>query len=280
MNVHQLPDGSFHMICGVFPDALGLDKIAYFSSSDGITWNGATEPYSAQLSDMISIPNDPVYETTDYNGGNVLLRDNGIWDLFCSSGIFAANGVSRATTINPPTFEFVQTALSSSHYANDVRLFQSGGQNWYLMALYTEATTHIPPTTFGYGLSNDGIHFSPEQPMFGGAYTDDQYLTTPAFVTLGDRIQGVLYGGNATDLLNPADQIFARWLQKRVILTDSSGVQHFAQGGYGPDRQWFLLPVGSSIEGDLIVYSEDGMTQIGSGKVTVNAGKPYRLVLN
>jgi hypothetical protein len=135
MNVHQLPDGSFHMICGVFPDALGLDKIAYFSSSDGITWNGATEPYSAQLSDMISIPNDPVYETTDYNGGNVLLRDNGIWDLFYSSGIFAANGVSRATTINPPTFEFVQTALSSSHYANDVRLFQSGGQNWYLMAL-------------------------------------------------------------------------------------------------------------------------------------------------
>jgi hypothetical protein len=80
--------------------------------------------------------------------------------------------------------------------------------------------------------------------------------------------------------LNPADQIFARWLQKRVILTDSSGVQHFAQGGYGPDRQWFLLPVGSSIEGDLIVYSEDRMTQIGSGKVTVNAGKPYRLVLN
>jgi hypothetical protein len=280
MNVHQLPDGSFHMICGVFPDALGLDKIAYFSSSDGITWNGATEPYSAQLSDMISIRNDPVCETTDYNGGNVLLRDNGIWDLFYSSGIFAANGVSRATTINPPTFEFVQTALSSSRYANDVRLFQSGGQNWYLMALYVEEITHIPPPTLTYSLSSDGIHFGPEQPLFGGAYAEDQYLTTPAFVTKGNQILGVLYGGNATDLLNPADQIFARWLQKRVILTDSSGVQHFAQGGYGPDRQWFLLPLGSSIEGDLIVYSEDGMTQIGSGKVTVNAGKPYRLVLN
>ena len=34
MNVHQLLDGSLHMICGVFPDSLGLDKIGYFSSPD------------------------------------------------------------------------------------------------------------------------------------------------------------------------------------------------------------------------------------------------------
>jgi hypothetical protein len=88
MNVHQLTDGSFHMICGVFPDALGLDKIAYFSSPDGVTWNGSPQPYSAQLSDMVLIPNDPAFESTDYNGGNVLLRENDLWVLFYSAGIF------------------------------------------------------------------------------------------------------------------------------------------------------------------------------------------------
>jgi hypothetical protein len=280
MNVHQLPDGSLHMICGVFPDALGLDKIGYFFSPDGTNWNGTPAPHSAQLSDMISIPNDFAYQNTDYNGGNVLLRDNGLWVLYYSSGIFAASGVSRATTINPLAFEFTGTALSSSHYANDVRLFQTAGQDWYLMALYVEAVTHISPPMFTYSLSNDGVHFGPEQTMFGGAYSDDQYLTTPAFVTKGDQIQGVLYGGNASDLLHPADQIFGRWLQKKIVLTDSAGAQHLAQGGYGPDRQWFLLPLGSSQEGNVVVYSEDGITQIASGKVTVNTGKTYRLILN
>jgi hypothetical protein len=107
-------------------------------------------------------------------------------------------------------------------------------------------------------------------------------MVSVGFVTKGNQVLGALYGANAGSPENTlaSNQIFARWLQKKVVLTDSSGVQHFAQGGYGPDRQWFLLPLGSSIEGDLVVYSEDGITQIGSGKVTVNAGKPYRLVLN
>ena len=169
MNVHQLLDGSLHMICGVFPDSLGLDKIGYFSSPDGVTWNGSPQPYSAQLSDTIAIPNDPSYEATDYNGGNVLLRDNGLWVLFYSAGISSAHGVSRATTLNPPAFEFAGEAIDSSHYANDVRLFQAGGQNWYLMALYVEEITHIPPPTLTYSLSSDGMQFGPEQPLFGGA---------------------------------------------------------------------------------------------------------------
>ena len=33
------------------------------------------------------------------------------------------------------------------------------------------------------------------------------------------------------------NQVFARWLQKNVVITDYSSVQYLAQGGYGPDRQ-------------------------------------------
>jgi hypothetical protein len=32
-------------------------------------------------------------------------------------------------------------------------------------------------------------------------------------------------------------KIFARWLQKKVVIADSSGSQYLPQGGYGPDRQ-------------------------------------------
>ena len=121
---------------------------------------------------------------------------------------------------------------------------------------------------------------APSSRYLGALYTEDQYLTTPAFVTRGNRILGVLYGGNATDLLNPADQIFGRWLQKKLIIIDSMGTQHTAQGGFGPDRQWFLLPLGSTVHGTINVYAEDGITQIGTGKITIAGGKAYRLVLN
>ena len=73
VNVTQLPDGSMHMICTVFPDQFGNDKPAYFSSPDGVTWNGSPEPYPAQLGDIVSVPNDPNYPGWDFNGGNVLL---------------------------------------------------------------------------------------------------------------------------------------------------------------------------------------------------------------
>ena len=53
VNVQQLPDGSMHMICTVAPDPAGLNKPAYFSSPDGIIWNGSPQPYQAQFSDIV-----------------------------------------------------------------------------------------------------------------------------------------------------------------------------------------------------------------------------------
>ncbi len=55
-NVTQLSDGSMHMICTIAVDQFSNGKPAYFSSPDGITWNGTQEPYSAKLSDVVSIP--------------------------------------------------------------------------------------------------------------------------------------------------------------------------------------------------------------------------------
>ena len=89
---------------------------------------------------------------------------------------------------------------------------------------------------------------------------------------------GVLYGASAVETLDQ-NRIFARWLQKKVVITDSSGVQSFAQSAYGLDRQWFPAPAWGFLEGTMVVYAEDGVTPLGSSLVTLTAGKAYRLVL-
>ncbi len=118
------------MICTIALTQTSNGKPAYFSSPDGITWNGTPEPYSAQLGDVVSIHNDPNYLGWDFNGGNVLLWDNNAWTLYYSVGIYGSIGqLYRGTSVAPPV------------YANDIKELQAGGKTWYLMALYIEEAT-------------------------------------------------------------------------------------------------------------------------------------------
>jgi len=230
---------------------------------------------------VVSIPDDPIYAATDYNGGNVLLWGNNSWTLYYSQGVYGPNGkVFRATGISPPAFQSAGSVLNTSHYANDVKTFQVGSKSWYVMLLYIErGATPVPDPVFSYSLSNDGIAFGAEQSLFGGLRPEDHFVTTPAFVTKERSILGVLYGANPLDLLNAANQIYARWLQKRVVINDSSGVPYVLKGGYGPDRQWFQLPSSGSVQGNITVYAEDGVTPLGKGTVTISAGQAYQLVV-
>jgi hypothetical protein len=282
MSVQQLADGSLHMICTTLVDANSLDKPTYFSSPDGVTWNGTPEPYEAQLSDVVSIPNDPTYAGYDFNGGNVLLWDSNTWVLYYSVGVYGAIGqVYRATGDAPPMFQRTGIALTTPHYANDVKVFQASGKTWYLMSLYIERVQTDPnPVTFLYSLSNDGKQFGPEQTLFalpqGGP---DSFGVTPAFVTRAGRVLGALYGANPQDLLSATDAIFARWLQKKVEVVDSTGATVTAQGGYGPDRQWFAANGSGALTGTIRVFAEDGVTPLATGSIDLSAGKAYMLVL-
>jgi hypothetical protein len=278
VNVTQLPDGSMHMICTAFPDQYGNDQPAYFSSPDGVLWNGIPEPYAVQMSDLASIPNDSNYAGWDFNGGNVLLWDGDSFTFFYSVGIYGAiDQVYRATSAAPPVFRRSGVALNTPHYANDVKKFHTNGKDWYVMALYEErATTNPAPVSLSYSLSQDGKQFGAEQVMFGPAYGQDRFLMTPAFLTEGDRVLGVLYGGNPVDLLS-SNQIFGRWLQKKVVITDTSGAQLASQGGYGPDRQWFPAPQSGSLQGTIAIYAEDGVTPLAGGSINISGGSTYQL---
>jgi hypothetical protein len=168
--------------------------------------------------------------------------------------------------------------LSTQNYSNDVKKVLVGSKTWYLMSLYVNENVPNPPI-LSYSLSNDGIQFGPEQELFAGAFPQDQFLITPAFVTRGNQILGVLYGADSTSLIQAQNAIFARWLQRKMVVTDGTGTQVAIQGGYGPDRQWIQVPSSGSLNANLSVYAEDGITPLGKGTVSLNAGQAYMLVL-
>lgn len=274
VNVQQLPDGSLHMICtAATAEQFALNKPVYFSSPDGVAWNGSAPPYAAQLTDVISIPNYAQFQAGDFNGANVLLRDGNTWKLYFSNwnDQSPAGTLYLAKSSAPPTFELEGVALGTGHMVNDVRKFQVNGRTWYLMGLHTNIQS------VWYTLSNDGVHFGEEHTMFGSAYPLDSYLITLGFVVKNGRVLGVLYGGNIGGAFLAQNEIFGRWLQKKVTFIDSAGANLQLRGAFGPDRQRFAAPSGQPLT--MSVYAEDGITLLGSGTVNISSGKAYRVVL-
>jgi hypothetical protein len=272
VNVQQLPDGSLHMICTGGPLGSPDGKLVYFSSPDGVTWNGSTEPYSARLADIITIQGYSLFSSGNFNGANVLLRDNGTWVLYFTDWNNDPHTMYRATAAVLPNFQLQGAALKSDHAVNDVKKIIVNGTAWYLMGL------HNNDQSLRYSLSNDGVSFGSEQTLFNHLSAQDLYMVALDFVTRGNELSGILYGASAVETLDQ-NRIFARWLQKKVVITDSTGVQYFVRGGYGPDRQWFQAPASGSLEGTMVVYAEDGVTPLGSSLVTLAPGIAYTLVL-
>ncbi len=274
VNVQQLPDGSLHMMCtaGAYDQ---LNWPAYFSSPDGLTWNASPAPYQAQLGDIVDIQGYSDYPHGGFNAGNVLFRDNNSWTFYFYDNNNTNGGIYRATGSSPQTVQFQGIALATGHDPNGVEKFMVDSQPWYLMGLMSNAPQ------LWYSLSNNGITFGPEQTLFDNLSSLDTSMVSVGFVRKGNQLLGALYGANPGSPANTlaANQIYARWLQKKVVITDSSGVQYLAQGGYGPGRQWFQGSSSRTLEGTMVVYAEDGITPLGSSLVTITAGKAYTLIL-
>jgi hypothetical protein len=148
------------------------------------------------------------------------------------------------------------------------------------MALYKKGDIGVGKTDtehLHYSLSNDGRNFGPERQLIDARGEPDHYIFSVGFVTKGQAVIGVVYGAGD----NPKDdhnQIFASWLQKRVVLTSADGSRRYqGDGALGPDQQQISLPVGTAFDGTLSVYDEDGKTLIGSAPVHLDPGSNYRI---
>ncbi len=269
VNVQKIEDGSYQMVCTAYPDRSGLNKPAYFSSPDGIIWNGKPQPYAARLSDLITVAGYPNYAQGNFNGGNVLLRDNGSYKLYLYNFNYAYE-VAWCSGSSPTNCTYQGVALNPSYVVNDVKMFTVGGTNWYVMGL------HFNTASVFYALSTNGTNYNSEQILFQHPYgTNDQYMVSVGFAWQGNSLLGAIYGAGPVSALNE-NQLFARWLQKRLVLTNSSGVVP-ALGGLGPDRQQFK-PASSPFQGTLTAYAEDGTTVLGSVSVNLTAGNVYQVL--
>jgi hypothetical protein len=275
VNVQRVGDGSLHMICTAYPDQNNLDKPAYFSSPDGITWNGSPQPYQAQLSDIASIEGYSNFQTGEFNGANVLLWDGSTWTLYFSNwNDQGPNGAMyRAMTDSPPSFVLQGLAMNTTYGIQDVSIFQGGGQSWYVAGFSDNASS------LWYSLSHDGIHFGATETLFSSLSTSqDRYIVSLGFVTSGNQLLGIVYGAGSDPALDE-NRIFGRWLQNKLVITDSAGTEHAVQGAFGPDRQWLQIS-GGTLQGTISVYSGDGLTPLAAGPVSLGAGTAYQLVLS
>jgi hypothetical protein len=141
---------------------------------------------------------------------------------------------------------------------------------------------HANTDRLWYALSRDGKTFSPQRELCRRQGETDAFTVAVGFVVAGEqeksgrRMLGILYGAGAAPSLD-ANRIFARWLQKRVVLT--AGDELFESSrAMGPDGQLVGLPYAVTVP--LEIYAEDGVTLIGRSAATQFVpGKAYRIAV-
>ncbi len=292
VNVQLLNDGSFHMYATAAPDSQRSNGIVYFSSPDGKIWNGSPEPHHATFDDEVELAGYLPGVRRNLNGANVLLHDDGIFRLYFTN--WRDRGKMHwAEGEDPSKMTYGGVALETRLAVNDVKKFTADGEDWYVAAFHRKGDASLDQQDVNrlfYSLSTNGREFDEEQFMVGAREQLDRNIFAVGFAANDERIFGVLYGAGPSHRSN-RNQIFAHWLQKRVVLTaDASGrfAEYEVESALGPDRQLFKLPpvlpplanepVSVNFEGTLTVYAEDGVTPIGSQKVSLRPGTVYRIV--
>jgi hypothetical protein len=276
VSADALPDGSLAMLCTALPETKGRNKPTFFASPDGERWNGSPAPHAAARDDLVTMDGYDGFGGADINGMNVLLHEDGKYRMyFCN--FRDGPKVFRATSDDGRRYAFDGVALPGGALVNDVKKFRvEGNGSWYLMGL------HMNGDRLWYALSRDGNTFSPQRVLctrLGGA---DAHIVSVGFVVAGGqeaagrRVLGFLYGAGALPSLD-ANRIFARWLQKRVVLT--AGDELFEPStAMGPDRQ--IIKLTHAVNVQLELYAEDGVTLIGrSGATAFTPGRAYSITL-
>lgn len=261
------------MVCTAYPDTRGLNKPAFFDGFARDGWSSGTTPRVAALGDIVAIAGYSPYDRCDINGMNVLLRETGVFRLYFSS--FTEFGKTyRATSSDGHSYTFDGECVRAPMMVNDVKKFVAGGTPTYVMAF------HRNSQELSYALSGDGLQFAKPIPLGSSLGADEKYIVAIGLVVQGAddssdrRMLGFLYGAGARPSLD-ANRIFARWLQKRVVLAD--GTREIAgSAAIGPDAQ--LVPLNAECSARLRLYAEDGTAlRAQSAAIHLRPGRTYAI---
>lgn len=276
VNALRFDDGAFHMHATVYPVET-LNKPAYFrSDSTGTNWNGAAgEPYTVRAEDLITISGYN-YDAADINGMNVMLHEDGRFRLYF--GDFKNfKGVFRASSKDGKHYTFETNVLSGAYAVNDVKKFRVGATAYYLMGL------HLNGDRLWQSVSTNALSFPAPRPLLFHSNEEDRYIVALGWVvrgsqeTPGRKVLGVLYGAGAVPSLD-RNRIFARWLQKQIVLVTPEGERFSASHSLGPNRQLLNLSGPNAVTGRLELYAEDGVQLLGvSRPLTLTPRQSYSI---
>lgn len=261
------------LMCTAYPDARGLNKPAFFDGFARDNWLSGQTPRVAALADIVSMTGYPAYEKSDINGMNVILRESGFFRLYFSS--FTDFGKTyRATSPNGRDYTWDGECIRTPKMVNDVKEFVVGGRPTYLMAF------HANCPELSYALSPDGMKFEEAKKLATALDDYEKYIVAIGWVVKGDqdapdrRLLGFLYGAGAKSTLD-ANRIFARWLQKRIVVT-APDFESVGGAALGPDAQ--LVRVPAPVNARVHVYAEDGRAEIGQTvKFPIRPGGAYEI---
>jgi hypothetical protein len=276
VNALRSDDGSFALFGTLYPVS-NLNKPAFFKSdATGTNWNGSLgEPYTVQARDIVEI-GGYAYTNADINGMNVMLRESGVYRLYFGD-FHNPSGTFRATSTDGRHYAFDAKAFAGPGFVNDVKKFQVGGTSYYLMGL------HENGARLWQTVSTNGAAFPASRMLLANLEAADAYIVALGWVVRGPqespkrKLLGVLYGAGPVRSLDH-NSIFARWLQKRVVIVANDGTRLSGTKAVGPDRQLLALPDAGAVTGRFEVYAEDGVTLLGvSATQAISRGQSFRL---
>jgi hypothetical protein len=251
------------MACTAYPAAEGLNKSVTFFSDDGEKWNAA----AARRHDLITMSGYEKFAAADINGMNVLLTEDGKYRLYFSN--FRDSGKTfRASSDDGRQFQFDGVVHEPSAIVNDVKRFDlAGGEKRYLMALHRNG-----PSLY-FAMSRDGTRFSAMKTLASYGGEADRHIVAIGWVVEDGRLLGFLYGAGAASSLD-RNRIFARWLQRKVIINDHGKPAGDAKS-LGPDRQ--LIPLAAAVTATVGLHDEAGEFIAASNPVELKPGRAYRV---
>lgn len=262
-SVVKTADGTWRMAYTVYNG--GYNKPAYASSGDGVNWS----PPTASSASLITVNNYPgiwgdLNSGLNNDGSNVLYAEgNNLYFYWSSIPLTNGSGGDRSAhwasgnTSNPINFNYggkIYGTKDTCSIINDVKKINgsylfvyhcNGNKIWYSVG--------AGPTPSNLPALNE--LFDSKSPVLGA----DAKIATAGWVSNGSRLLGVLYGAGIVDTLDQ-NRIFARWLQKKLVIQNSSTT---LQGNLsnGPDTTLVMMVPGQGIQtGILHVYDSDGST--------------------
>ena len=242
------------------------NKPAVATGTNGIDWS----PNSGTGAARIAMTGYPNWANADVNGSNVVLYENAKFYLyFTDFNLGALPGAFCATSTDGINFTYNGMFISGALVTNDVKSFPVQSAHAYL------AGFHLNGPNIYYSLSASPTQFPQAKLLFSHADAGDAFITSVGFVSDGRRLYGALYGAGADSSLTH-NAIYAAWLQKKVIFSNSRVRWGDSEGAFGPDL--INMSMSSDLEtGRFYVYDTDGTTLLyTSPLLTVRSGDIWR----